>query len=329
MHPTFRRFTGVAAAALMAASVVSAAHAAEARKTCDSLFPDFTCPDREGRYEGFVAPATAPYLFEDPFITTNVSAWHIWHQFPNSTALQGGHLNVVAVQARVAITDRIGFIATADGFTWTNPDLSLLNRGVGFNDIAAGFKYLLVDMPESGFALSPDVRIQIPVGDRDVFHGNGDGVFLGGVSSAWGLKGFHLLSNLGLKLPFDTDDSAAMLHGHLQMDFPIIEQIRPFAGMNWYHYLNDGDGSQKLRTRAGTLSIDTANAATGGNEIGGLDYADLGSSGIASKDIVTLTVGLRLPITKNVSLSGAYEIPVTSNKDVLSQRVTSNLMYEF
>ncbi len=323
------KLPAISLAFLLGAGFAASVQAEESRKNCDSLFPDFSCPGHSGRYEGFVAPASAPYLFEDPFITTNVSAWHIWHAFPNRMALQGGHLNVVAVQARLAITERIGFIATADGFTWIDPDLPLLNRGVGLNDIAAGFKYLLIDRPESGFALSPDLRVQIPIGDRDVFHGNGDGILLGGVSSAYGYKGFHLLSHLGLTLPFDPDDSAAMLHGHLQMDFPIIEQIRPFAGMNWYHYLNDGDGSQKIRTRVGTLTIDAANAATGSKDIGGLDYAALGSSGIASKDIVTLTVGLRLPLTKHVSLSGAYEIPVTENKDVLAQRVTSNLMFEF
>lgn len=322
------------AAALLALS--PPASAGEGRKTCDSLFPDFTCSEREGRYDGFVAPATAPYLFEDPFITTGVSAWWAWHQFAENSPLEGGHLNVMAVQLRAAITDRLGLIATMDGYTIVEADTGLpsptgdvLNTGRGINDLGLGFKYLLVDMPEAGFALSPSMRFQIPVGDRDVFHGNGDGIFLFDVSSAYGYKGFHLLGDLGVTIPVDNEANSTLLHGHLQMDFPIIEQIRPFAGVNWYHYLASGNGDQQVNTRLGTLQINTASAATGTKRVGGLDYANLGTSGITGNDIVSGAVGIRFPVTKNVSLSGAYEIPLTDREDVLSQRVTANVAYDF
>lgn len=330
----FNRSLSVFATAAALLALPPLASAGEGRKTCDSLFPDLTCSEREGRYDGFVAPATAPYLFEDPFITTELSAWWAWHEFSEESALEGGHLNVMALQIRAAITDRLGLIASMDGYTIVEADTGLPGADVfdtarGINDLGLGFKYLLVDMPEHGFALSPSMRFQIPVGDRDVFHGNGDGIFLFDLSSAWGYKGFHLLSDLGVTIPVDNEDNSTLLHGHLQMDFPIIDQIRPFAGVNWYHYLASGNGAQELNTRLGTLSANTAAMATDTRRIGGLDYANLGSSGISGNDIVSGAVGIRFPVTKNVSLSGAYEIPLTKREDVLKQRVTANIAYTF
>ena len=58
-----------------------------------------------------VAPVSAPYLFEEPFITTGLSGWYLYHEYPNSSIFDGGHLNAVALQARVAITDRLERVA--------------------------------------------------------------------------------------------------------------------------------------------------------------------------------------------------------------------------
>jgi hypothetical protein len=96
-------------AAFAVAAILFAAGAASALPPCPTWFPDFRC-DRHGRYEGFVPPMMHPYLFEDPFITTGISLWGLWHEFPDSSILEGGQLWDVALQARVAITDRIAFI---------------------------------------------------------------------------------------------------------------------------------------------------------------------------------------------------------------------------
>ena len=100
---------------------VAAPGLAEEASECPKWFPDFSC-DRQGRFEGFTPPMTMPYYFEEPFVTSGVSAHLLWHEFPNESAFQGGSVWVVAVQARIAITERLAFIATKDGLATFQPD---------------------------------------------------------------------------------------------------------------------------------------------------------------------------------------------------------------
>jgi len=313
----------------LALASLAAAARAETPSDCPTWFPDFQC-DRHGRPEGFVAPATAPYVFEDPFITTGVSAWFLWHQFPQSSPPQGGHVNVAAVQARIAITDRLAFIATRDGYAWRDPDLSILEHENGLMDLGLGFKYLLVSMPEHSFYLSPSLRFDIPAGSRSVLQGNGDGTIMPGVSFAWGLfDRVHFLGNTGVQIPFDGDDQVTMLFWNLQMDLEVTKWFVPFAGVNAYHYLSNGDGDLKLDTDIGTVGFATATNLLGSQDVNGMDYGNFGNKGVKGNSVITLAAGARVPIGRHVSLSAAYEIPVTSQKDVIEQRVTTNLMFEF
>jgi len=83
---------------------------------CSGLLPDFNC-EREARPEGHVAPMSMPYLFEDPYITTELNLVGIYHDFPSDSVFDGGEAGVIALQARLALTERLAFIATKDGYT--------------------------------------------------------------------------------------------------------------------------------------------------------------------------------------------------------------------
>lgn len=107
--------TCMRALALVAALCGAVPAFAGPSKQCQGWFPDFAAScERQGRYQGFIPPMTMPYLFEEPFITTGLSGYGIWHEFPNESAFQGGDAWVAALQARIAITDRLALIATKD-----------------------------------------------------------------------------------------------------------------------------------------------------------------------------------------------------------------------
>jgi hypothetical protein len=318
------------AAAVVIVFIAAAAHSAE--DDCPTLFPDLRC-DRSGRYEGFVMPMASPYLFEDPFITTSLSGHGIWHEFPNNSVFNGGDAWVVALQARLAITDRLAFIATKDGYVFLDSNNPILDDEQGFFDISAGLKYAIIDMREDSFILSGIARIDIPVGDDEVFSGNGDGVFIPSVSSAWGAGNFHVIADLGGRVPFDRGKESTSLFYHLHLDYALAKFLVPFVELSGYHWTDSGDGTLKIDTTLAppndTVSLSVAQAVTKTGAFEGADLVNLGSRNVAGNDLVTLAFGVRLPIVRHVSFGAAYEFPITNRKDIFNQRVSMNLTLEF
>lgn len=54
------------------------------------------------------------------------------------------------------------------------PDNLILPHTSGLMDVAGGFKFAAVVMPEYQFILSPILRFQFPIGTRRVYQGNGN-----------------------------------------------------------------------------------------------------------------------------------------------------------
>lgn len=238
-----RFFSGrsLAAAIVTAMGVIAwtgPVHAAESEAPCRRFLPDFGC-DREARPAGHVAPMSMPYLFEDPYITTELNLVGIYHGFPSDSVFEGGDAGVVALQARLALTDRLAFIATKDGYMINSPDNPWLKQDEGFMDISAGFKYAVIDDRARGIIVTPSLRFEIPVGNSDVLQGDGEGVFIPGVSFGWGPKNVHLITDIGAQLPIDKDrDSSSVFYNiHLdqafEVDFiPGADYIVPFIELN-------------------------------------------------------------------------------------------------
>ena len=317
------------------------AGAAQALPPCPTWFPDFRC-ERHGRYDGFVPPMMHPFLFEDPFITTGLSAWGLWHQFGKDSVVDGGKdapgeltsgngdLWAAALQARVAITDRIAFIATKDGWVDFNPGLKILDEDRGLADVTAGIKVAAIDDREKNLILSPSLRYQVNIGDHGVLQGYGDGVFIPDLSFGWGIDRFHLLMDFGGQFPLDTDKQSASLFYHAHFDYAVHRFFVPFVEIGGFHYLDGGDGSTTVKLRGGThLPIGTADDLLGASPDEGYDYANLGERGVADKNVVAWSVGVRVPVNQHLILGMAYERPFTQNVDVLNQRVSVNATLEF
>ena len=66
--------------------------------------------------QNMISPVSVPTLNEDPRVDTEIRPMYMFTSIANDFATNGGKYQVIAVQARAAITDRIGFIATKDGY---------------------------------------------------------------------------------------------------------------------------------------------------------------------------------------------------------------------
>lgn len=318
---------------LGAAGVAPPAGAMEGPE-CPTWLPDLRGCGRSGRFDGFVGTMQMPYLFEDPFITTGVQAVGIYHEYPGHSAFQGGHLWVAALQARLAITDRLAFIATKDGYVWHRPDFDELSNEDGFFDISAGLKYALFQDREKNYIVSPSFRIDMPVGQKKVFNGNGDGVGIPAVSAAWGYGRFHVIGDFGARLPFDMDKESTSLFWNLHLDYAVWKHFVPLFEIGGMHWTGHGDGSFLIKTKSfGKVPLNTIQdqppAGLGTGAFEGLDVANLGARSVTGNAVIVATFGARFPINRHVSIGGSYGFPVTNRDDLWKQRGTLNLLVEF
>ncbi|MFO0689121.1 MAG: hypothetical protein U0900_10450 [Myxococcota bacterium] len=337
---------GVVAALTTALGVMGSAIGAQAAEECKGFLPDFGC-DREARPAGHVAPMSMPYLFEDPYITTELNLVGIYHNFPSDSVFNGGEAGVLALQGRLALTDRLAFIATKDGYMVNRPDHPWLKNENGFMDITAGFKYALIDDRARGLIVTPSLRVEIPVGNRDVFQGDGKGVFIPGISVGWGPKNVHLITDIGAQLPVDHNRDSTSVYYNIHLDqafevsfIPGADYIVPFIELNGMVWVDSGSGSAKVDLKSppapaqhvslkAAQNILHAAGVTRYRRFEGADVANLGSSGMAGEDLVTFAWGVRVPLRNRISMGFSYERALSQRKDIFEQRATWMIDYQF
>ncbi|MFO0840059.1 MAG: hypothetical protein U1D55_16250 [Phycisphaerae bacterium] len=271
----------------------------------DILWPGFLNGMRG--FEHFYEPVGNPLYFESPFINTQAKILYLWHKFPRGSQIGGGDLSVFALQARIALTDRLAFIATKDGY-------SVLNAGIlppshGWNDAAVGFKYAAIVDRESDFVLTPAIRWEWENGGRSVLQGQ-DQELAPSLSFAKGWDQFHLLGNLAGRFPMDGNDGNYILHWDLHLDYEVAPEALPgFAPMlefHGVHYLSDGD-----RLPLG---------------VGGLDYTNLGSEHVAGNSVYSAGIGFRWKLTPHLSVGSVWEFPLSDpDNDIMGSRVTADV----
>lgn len=320
-------------ASALALGLVLAASPVGAASDCDEWLPDLSC-ERSGRFEGFEKPIVQPYLFEDPFITTGLYPYYVWHAFPEGSAFEGGGAHLAAAQIRLALTDRLALIATKDGYMWRRPDNELLPHSSGWLNLALGVKYALHQDRDAGRIVSAVLKYEIPSGASDMLQGQGDGLLMPSITGAARLGDVAVQADLGGIWPIDDDQSSSLSY-HLYAGYPVVERITPFVQISGIHWTDGGDGSLEVPLSAfgqSTLGAPTVPVGVVESIYGrfeGADLTDLGTPNAEGLDLVTAALGLHVEVVERVVLSLAYERPVTDHKGIFQQRVTTSLALEF
>ncbi len=163
-------------------------------------------------YQDFVSPITNPVFFEDPRMLTEARFIYLNHTLPQQ--LGGGDVNLVALQLRARLTDRLSFIANKDGFIMYGDDVPVADDG--WADVGAGLKYLIYADPETQTLLSGGVTFEIPAGSTRALQGNGDGEFnlflTGGtqLGDCW-----HYVTATGFRLPSSPSSDRCQVRGRV------------------------------------------------------------------------------------------------------------------
>ena len=255
-------------------------------------------------FEHFHFPVGNPIYFEPPTNESHVRLLYLHHNFADGSQLQGGDLDVIAAQARLALTERLSLIATKDGYSWL--DTGLLGEDEGVNDLAAGLKYTFYVDREADLLMAAGARYQIKSGDSEILQGNVKELspFF---SIAKGFDRLHLVASVTDRIPLDSDDGNNILQWDLHLDYDIAPDVlpgfAPFIELHGLHYLSDGD----------RLPL----------SVGGVDYANLGSSDVSGSTVIWAGIGARWELSPHASLGFAYEHALTNrNADIFEDRIT-------
>lgn len=260
----------------------------------------------EQAFRDFPRPVGSPLYFEDPFINTDMRLVYVWHKFPDGSALHGGDLNVYAVQARVAITDRLQFTATCDGYSDLNA--RALRPDEGWNDMAFGLKYAFYVDPVEKLIASGGLKWRLSNGHNGVLMGIADELtpYLSAAKS-WGK--LNTIAHVAGRLPMDDSQGNYIVSWDVHVDYEVVENFFPLLEVHGVHYLSDAD----------RLPLD----------VGGLDYANIGSNNVSGESAYWGGVGFRWNFAPHWSWGATYEFPLQNpdNNDIMDQRVTTNVIF--
>ena len=268
---------------------------------------------------GLISPVANPIYFEDARITSELRPIFMNHWLPDTfkfaggSAPLGGEARVYALQIRYAISDRLAFIATKDGYIEFKPNHTLTEQ-YGWADLAAGFKYALVDDADKQLLITPGLTITLPTGDKDVFQGDGSGEWNLFVSAAKGWNNLHLLGNLGFRIPNDSSEQTSQAHYSLQLDYRTCDYFIPFIVLNGYTVLSEGD-DQLL----GAVPLNTEM----------YDLANFGSTNAKGDTQLTIGGGFRSQLTDKLDVGLAYEAGISDPKGIFDKRVTVDMIVRF
>ena len=271
-----------------------------------------------------ISPVANPIYFEDANITSEVRPIYMYHFLPDTfhfaggSVPLGGDVQVMAVQARYAVNDRLAIIATKDGYVQFQPDHTLAHK-YGWADLAAGLKYAVVKDDDNQLLVTPGLTVTVPTGSTDVWQGKGSGdenIFVSvekGFSQKY-LDKLHVLANVGVIIPNDFSANTAQLHYSLQVDYYVHPYFIPFFALNGYTILSDGN--QKL---LGVVPLNTE----------GYDLINFGSTQTSGTTQLTIGGGFRSRIVKNVDVGVAYEAGVIDPVGIFESRVTADVIWRF
>ncbi len=263
----------------------------------------------EGGHKRYVPAVSNPLFNETPYITTELRPMWLHQPIPGTVAglPVGGTINLLAMQARVALTDRLGIIATKDGYADIDFDQTLRDDD-GFANIALGLKYAVLNRPDEDAIVTVGLTYEPPSGNliegvtgTRLQGGRSDGFMNMFVSGSKTFGDWNLQANVGYNQAVDTDVDTSMFHIGTHTDLEIYKDLFPFLEWNVYAVVDDA-------TRTPALPIE------------GTDIVNLGSTSAGT--VATVAGGFRYKIMDHLMMGWAYEVPMTNREDLFDWRST-------
>ena len=259
----------------------------------------------------FIGPISNPVLAKDPRSLTEIRGLFIGNSIPAEHPLGDGDFQVYAAQIRVALSERLTFIADKDGYANINPGGGGPSQN-GWLNLAAGLKYTFIRDVENQFLVAGGFMYEAQTGSADVFQSHGDGLVtlfatLGKEVCCDG----HFLANIGYQLPVDSSANSSMFYTSLHLDYRLFDFLYPLVELNWYRWTAGGD--RGLPPALGE----------------GDGLLNLGTSGVAGNNLVTVALGMKAMLSECMEVGFAWEKPVSDRKDLIDNRLLVELILRY
>jgi hypothetical protein len=231
-------------------------------------------------FDDFISPMSNFVFFEDPRTLTELRPIFFHHRLPNNlggVGIDGGEVQLLAAQFRIALTERLSLIAVKDGYFWAQNDgvmSTVMNDG--WADVTAGLKYNLYRDTETGTLLSLGGSYEIPMGDRRALQAIGNGEFHLFSSFAQRLLDgdAHLMSTVGWRLPAESGVQTESIHWSNHIDLRLTKTLYAVTEVVWWHWLDEADAGLPVG-------------------VGGHDAFNLPFTNVDGNDLVTQSVGAK------------------------------------
>ncbi len=249
-----------------------------------------------------VHPVTAPYFHEDSFVTTDLRAWYVNHQFPGGP-IGGGSADVYALQVRVALSDRLQLVAYKDGYV---DFASGAVDDTGWNDLAAGIKWAFLQDWEADLHAAVGIGYELATGDEEVLQDDSELRVWASLNK--GFDRLHLGATVNGLFATGSEDALGdsdRFLWHLHADWFASAALSPVVELNGYHTISEGDNAPL--------------------PFSGVDVANLG--GGEDEDVITAAIGGELRPCADIAVRAAYESPLTDNEDLFGYRWTVSLVW--
>ena len=259
----------------------------------------------------FTAPISNPIYGDVAIPHTRITPIFIKHNFPGMVDITGGgqvpldgDATVYALQFEIALNEHFSIVAIKDGWIEIDADSVLMDEE-GFGDLGFGIKWAFFQEGERTVAFR--ATVELPIGDEEVFQGNGDGNFSPALIYTVVNEKYTANAVFGLSLPFDSDEESTASYLSLMYAHNLGEKCALALELNWFRILSEGDGSADFgtnQTPAHTL----------------IEFDDVGyfNTGAAfadeNADLVTAALAFSYNISDKITASIAYEFPLTEKE---------------
>lgn len=249
----------------------------------------------------YVPPLSNPLFNETPYITTEIRPIYLHNKIPNNFITQGGKIDLVAAEVRVALNKRLGIIASKDGYARIRFD-EVLDNESGFANASIGVKYALHSDPQTESIVSAGIEYEVPSGNLRTngihLQGNGKGFLNLFVTGATAVDKLGLQASAGINQALERDANSSLLHASVHVDYEVLPGLYPLAELNFFSFYHPGD----------ELAVDFE----------GIDLVNLGATDPG--DVTTVAAGARYRFNRHVQLGMGYEEPIGSREDIMDWR---------